>query len=104
MDATQRTPRPRSRRWTPVVLVARPRPDDGRRPGGPAPHVRGERASRLRIQASAAVGPSFPPAWNQFLSGAGRLGDVADPAFTLPVQRTIWQILNGDPTAIASTR
>ncbi|APW60264.1 PEP-CTERM sorting domain-containing protein [Paludisphaera borealis] len=104
MDATQQTLQPRPTRWTPVVFVA----------VGLALSAADAQATPLRtfgamrgsqelLQASAVVTPTLPNAWNLFLSTGPEVWATSQsPAFTIPVRRSIFQILNGDPASIAA--
>lgn len=102
MDATRPMLRPRFTRWTPALLCACLALSMADAQAAPLRSFGAMRASTYALEASA-VGPSLPAVWNQFLSTGPEVWATSrSPAFTIPVQRAIWQILSGDPAAIAS--
>ncbi len=95
MDATQRTPRPRSRRWVALVYVLL---------GLGMTTVEAQASpirARFAFRASARAEPSFPPGWNQFLSAPELWPSSRTPPFSPLVRNAIWRILDGDPSSAA---
>jgi PEP-CTERM motif len=106
MDATQRTLQSRTTRWTALAALAASlalSATDAQ--AAPLRSYAMMRTSGNLVQANASVYPTFPMAWNSFLSLGPNVWAATSwtPPFTLAVRRSIWQILNtGDPATIAS--